>query len=305
MITYSATRVETEGGLKPPPQFNRLERIDIATATSSEDMQINIRKNIARGLRRFHQLPEFKQIKGKDRHIALVGGGPSLKDNLNKLREFDTIIACGSVHDYLIDNNIIPAYSAICDPDAISANYLKKPHKDVKYLVASCVHEKVVEALEGYQIIMWHCHSDTNMPLIIDLEGKAGNGYEYEGVGGGCTVGLRSISLALMMGWNNLDFFGFDSCMGEKGECHSYDLADPDLEMLGIGKTYEIKCGYYGPGQKTYVCAGYQIAQATVFKDFYLAHHQYFNPVFHGKGLLPDVMEEIRKITTVPKEKLQ
>ena len=79
----------------------------------------------------------FKVPKG-DMKIALIGGGPSLKDQLDDIRKFDGVtVACGSVHDYLIDNHIYPTFCVLCDPDEITSYYISSPNASTIYLVAT------------------------------------------------------------------------------------------------------------------------------------------------------------------------
>lgn len=277
------------------PSFSRLERINTVTATDITVFINNTRKTIAKRLPRLQHLPEFNKPKGKDKKIALVGGGPSLKNHLNELREFKTIIACGSVNDYLMDQGIIPTYTTICDPDPISANYLTKTDSETRYLVASCCDDKVFEALKDRQIIMWHCHSPEQEIAVRELDKDFG---QYIAICGGCTVGLRSISIAILLGYYNIHFFGFDSCM--EGEAHhSYGFSTKEEDEL-IGTVHKIKLGNVAgdapaEGDKLYHCIGYQMAQAEHFREFYENFHSSFEPTFHGTGLLPDLMDLIRR----------
>ena len=97
------------------------------------------------------------------RAIALVGGGPSLLETLPELTKYYKIIACGSVHDYLLDNNIIPDYCLICDPDPLMSKYLTKWHEDCIYLIASQCDKSVFELLikgNGHvapRCFIWNC----------------------------------------------------------------------------------------------------------------------------------------------------
>lgn len=282
--------------MPPPNSFTRLKGVTTNAAIAAEDQLKNVRENIKLKIPRFQDIPEFNKVKGFNKKIALVGGGPSLKLHLKELKEFRAIIACGSVHDYLISNNIIPTYAANCDPDDVCANYFTKADTEVKYLISSNSSSKLFKLLEDKQVILWHCHSEEQQSELIELEGKLGNA--YQAVGGGCTVGLRSISLALCMGYGNLHFFGFDSCMaGEDGRIHhAYEWSTPEEKDL-IDKVYCIRLGpESGPTDKGYFVAGYQLAQLENFKDFYGRHKDYFKPTFHGGGALSDFLDLMRQL---------
>jgi predicted metal-binding protein len=229
-----------------------------------------------------------------------VGGGPSLKTQLEQLRNFRTIIACGSVHDYLIDNDIIPTYAANCDPDSVVAKYYSKPDPEIKYLMASNTSQKVIEALEGQQIISWHCHSPDLQDKVSALE-KAKYNRPYQAVCGGCTIGLRSLSIAICLGYSNTHFFGFDSCMGEEDTHHAYKWADEEYESKLLPKIHNIQLGSKEgliENGKSYRVSGYQLAQLQHFKDFYLNFSNLFTPIFHGEGALPDFYSFIKSMET-------
>ena len=65
-------------------------------------------------------------------------------------------------------------------------------------------------------------------------------------MGGGCTIGLRSISIAILLGYTNIHFFGFDSCLDTDGTGHAYSLSTED-EVLGLigenGKIHKVRLG--------------------------------------------------------------
>lgn len=281
-----------------PGDFVKLQEVETNAATPSTIAYENIKKNLALKLHKLEDLPEYKKVKGHSAPIAIVGGGPSLKNHLEELKQFRTIIACGSVHDYLISENIIPTYATICDPDPISLNYYKKLHTEVKYLVSSGFDHESTKHFKDHQLVLWHCHSpDYDIPEIEKLEGRT-----YHAISGGCTVGLRSINVAIMFGYTNLHLFGFDSCMSDE-ECHAYKISEE--ERVSFGKLWQVKLrdlikdDGQGPGDKVYNCLGYQLAQADNFKNFFLSFGRIFTPTFHGEGLLPDLHKLIVDILGV------
>jgi hypothetical protein len=258
--------------------FVPLKEIQTNTATSFDETLANVKINAKRNLPRLHGLPEFHKVKGHDKLIAIVGGGPSLKDNLDELRKFKTIIACGSVNDFLMGNGITPTYATICDPDPLSINYFQKRDTEVKYLLASGCDAKIFDYFKDYQVVMWHCHSDDYKPDDIEPG--------YQAIGGGCTVGLRSICISQVLGYTNVHMFGFDSCLGLDGNSHAYLAED-------VGHIYDIKVGNkvgVDSDSKTYKCAGYQLAQAHQFLDYYKKYYTLFTPTIHGDGLLAAIV---------------
>jgi hypothetical protein len=276
--------------------FYPLAGITTTAAIPSTRQFENLKQNIKLGLPKLKNLPEFHKVKGFEIPIALVGGGPDIVNQLDELRKFRTIVACGSVHDFLIKNNIVPTYAVMCDPDPVGLNYFKTPHTEVKYLLSSGCDPLIIEHFSSYQRILWHCHSDDYLDEKLNFNIKEVDS-DYDAIGGGCTVGLRSVSIALCMGYSNIHFFGYDSCLGSDKSGYAYDLST-QKEKEDMGKIYAVKKGFVDKGSDgdTYYCLGYHIAQLEHFKGFWAAHHEYFVPTFHGKGLMPDFINMIQKV---------
>jgi hypothetical protein len=192
------------------------------------------------------------------------------------------------VHDYLRAHGFTPEYAVMCDPDPIMANYLRNPSSETKYLLSSHCDDKVFKALDGMSIALWHC-----APVDEELMNKADPG--WHSVGGGCTVGLRAISIAIVLGYQNIHLFGMDSSIGDTDdEHHAYNFTDDSEEL---GKIYVVKLGLgkNGPieGSRSYRCAGYQMAQADHFRLLVQHYGNVFSPTFHGDGLLPAMWKQI------------
>lgn len=238
-------------------------------ATPLEVVRSNISENLKRGLPEFHQYPAWKKFKGET-PIAIVGGGPSLADTIDDLRQFRHVAVCGSAHDFVISQGIEPEFAVVLDPDpVITATYLKNPCPTTTYLLASGCHASVFEALKHNQILLWHC-AGTADPDVIPLQNS---------IGGGCTVVLRTIGIAMLMGYGNQHFFGFDSCV--KGQ-HSHAYPSED-----IGELIDVRL----PGSdRIYYCADYHLAQAQQFQDILRQHGQYITPTIHGEGLISEIM---------------
>lgn len=270
--------------------LTRLDKIITVAATPSEESVENIKTNIVRDLPWVFTLPEFMKVKGPDKKIALIGGGPSVANYVDDIKQFKTTIVCGSPNDWAMENGIIPTYAANCDPDPICKNYFKHLDNETKYLVATCCSPSFFEHLKGKQIVLWNCHStdaeNTLKETIYD------NMYSKHYISGGCTVGLRSLSLAIALGYTNIHMFGFDSCM-DKDKFHAYDLSTPE-ERAGMGTIHKIRLGsetapnFDAP---EFYCAGYQLAQAENFRNFYGLFKEYFTPTIYGNGLLANLFK--------------
>jgi len=277
------------------PPFQLLKEIQTQAATDADTSTRNIIINSKRNLPWFQEIPEFQKVKGKDKKIALIGGGPSIEKYVDDIKQFKTTMVCGSPNDWAMKNGIVPTYSVICDPDPISVNYFQKLDTETRYMLATCCDPKIFDHIlkgNNKQVIMWHCHSyDAEERL------KAANAdvkYHYA-LGGGCTVGLRALSMAISMGYSNIHMFGYDSCLGENDKHHAYDFSDASEEL---GKIYKIKIGGFekpDDDSRTFHCAGYQLAQAEHFRTFFQQYYNIFTPTIYGDGLIAEFIKRANK----------
>ncbi len=264
-------------------------------ATSVEVVEANIVSALKRDLPEVEYLPEFGKSKGQ-LPFAIAGGGPSIKYTVDELRNFRTILAAGSSHDWLVEHKVYPNYCLILDPDPIAANYLQNPIPTCNYLVASCCDKKVFDVLEGYPVTRWHCGGPSveffveawKDAGIVDKDGKKPI------IGGGCTCGLRSISMGILLGYKNMHLFGLDSNLDfNDNSHHAYDFVDPINEHLG--DVIEMRLGDPYSGRRFRV-AKYMLAQLYGFKDLISKYGHHFNVTVHGDSITYEFMRLRRLI---------
>jgi len=260
-------------------ELTRIEGCKVTTATSTEDILNNIKVS------RLLQLPELHTLQEWREHmpIAIVGGGPSLKYNLETLRKYKYIMACGSVHDYLIENNIIPTWCIVCDPDPLVNTYMKHRQDSIKYLIASQCSPETFDYLKFFRLYVWHAFgSNVDVPLF---------GEDTILIGGGCTVGTRAMVMAMGFGYFTQHLFGMDTCLSDDYKHHSYEFNDPVKET--IGTIHEIKMG--GPDSPTFKVAGYMLGQLFDFQNLLKLHSEVLNITVIGDSLLKYTMDEANR----------
>lgn len=265
--------------------FEPLPELKVIPSISFELMRENIQYSSSLGIKKITDNPAWRV----DNRIAIVGGGPSLKDNLDELRKYKYIMACGSVHDYLVRNSIYPTWCVVCDPDEIMIEYLKEKNLVTEYLIASQCHAKVFEHLKYNKTYLWHAASG------LDEENERVNFPKEDFlIGGGCTVGTRAIVIAMMFGFNNQALFGFDSCYSRDDKHHAYDFVDPSRENSSINDVQEIKID--APNSPTFKVAGYMLAQVRDWQLICQIYKEQINFTIYGDGLLKFIADEaVRK----------
>lgn len=253
----------------------KVEKVEISTALPEEKIIQNIVDARKFSLSRISDLPDWREGKV----ATIVGGGPSLTKNLFKLRHEELTIACGSVHDYLVENRIYPKYCLICDPDPIMGNYLQNHTERTNYLIASQCDQKVFELLEYRNNYIWDCLGPTEFNQKMFEDGT-------NAIPGGCTVGTRAILCAIGMGYKKLKLYGMDSCLDEQDNHHSYKFSDPELE--NIGPITEVRLD--PPSEKIFKLAGYMMAQVFDFQELLRIYGCSLQIEIVGDGILAEIM---------------
>lgn len=226
-------------------------------------------------------LPEFhSSIIRNGGKCLVVGSGPSIEYTIDELKESHKkwpIIAVNGAHEYLYDHGITPNVWLTVDPRPMPQN-LVHPNEDTVYLIASRANPETFDALEGCKRVVWHSWSgkeDYDDLLYGKLQ-----------IGGGSTSGLRAVNIAYVMGFREVELYGMDCCLGEKGNKRvmdeKFDGQTTDIVING----------------KTFIC---NMAMAAQAKDFQLLYK--IMPDIHievkGEGVLAAILRE-RKAQKLP-----
>lgn len=212
-----------------------------------EQAAFNLRRN----------LPLFIEKKENAGTAIIVGGAPSLKDSIQDLRiSKGQIFALNGAHDWLIERGVIPDYHVLLDARDDNVRFVQKPHKDVTYLIAAQCHPSIFDALKGHKVIVWT--SCTDSPENDKKLAGHFPGLPIMMVGGGATVGLKTMNLAYLMGYRKFRMYGMDSSYKD-GENHAYrqDLNDGESKMT-----------IHAAG-RDFICAPWMAKQAQEFQNQY------------------------------------
>ncbi len=181
----------------------------------------------SRNLRR--DLPMFIEQEEHGSLLCIVGGAPSLKDSLPILRSrIDRgalVASLNGTHDWLIERGIVPNLHVMLDARQQNVEFVRKPHKDVTYMIAAQCHPDIFDALEGHDIVMWVADLPGMRELVEPVEKPVGL------VGGGSTVGMKTMMLAYLWGFRAISLFGIDGCY-RGGQHHAYAQPLNDGEQV-------------------------------------------------------------------------
>jgi len=246
----------------------------------------NVRASVLR------DLPWFTGFGPHKRLACVVGGAPSVRDDIGKIRAQQKrgarIITVNNTWRLMVENGIMPDVHVMLDARAENAAFLKGAPKGIRYLIASQCHPDVFEALKDHEVIVWHNGFGDNAALREVLQPWWNEGPSQRPcvlVPGGGTVGLRSLWLCALSGFKTIHMYGFDSSYeGDKHHAYAQPLNDTDRVM-------EVTMG-----GKNYRAAPWMVRQTEEVRTHYsdlkregVALH------VHGRGLLPDVFRSIRE----------
>lgn len=260
---------QTNGESPPFPEINY---IDCHSVIDRSVADRNVQLTWDRGIPLITTLPEFN--KTKDHPLAIVLGGPSLNQFLDRVARFKSIMVCGSAHDHLIEQGIIPTYAVVSDPQPIHVEFLKRKHPDVTYLMDSRVDPSVFDFLEGHKMVHWNAYGECSEEVV---KGKFVFGW------GGFTS-IKSIAIAIMLGFWDQHFFGMDSCVTTEGTTHAYDYEFDKPEDRRKLHTVMIENGRMMRADAS------MIAQAQQFFKYWELHSNYFSPTIYGEGLIAEMI---------------
>jgi len=226
-------------------------------------------------------LPLLEPHGRNDTTIAIFAGGSSLEETWPDatwlLQNGVKPVAVNGTHDWLIQRGVIPSAMIMLDARPENAQFVQNPQEKTKYMLASQCHPDVFDALEGYDVSIWHAYSHP-----ARLAGVLPESHRWV-IPGGSTVVLRAIRLFQMLGFRKMHLFGWDSCY-RHGKHHAYDQELNDGE-----RTFDLVIN-----DKTFVVSGAQYCQAN---EFMKMHHDGkmmdLQLEVHGNGLIRQLIEEI------------
>lgn len=178
--------------------------------------------------------------------LMVCGGGYSIRKTLSRIRKRrkmskrTKIAAVNKTHDWLIKRGVIPDYALLVDPRPHVVNYMT-PHPKVTYLLSANLDWSVYQKFRsaGVPYYLWIAVSEYEVDeQYINEHFPMNEGFEHACVTGAPTVGLRTIPCTSLLGFEEFELHGFDSCYTPRdlkaGELYAYDKPESDYEEIDI-----------------------------------------------------------------------
>ena len=238
-----------------------------------EIVRANVEANIKLGFQQVQPYPT------NDVEAMIVGGGPSLKDSIDEIRDLRErgvkLIALNNAYQYCLDYEIKPSAFVMVDARPFNVRFVENTIPECKYFIASQCDPEVFAKLEPVrdQTYIWHTSAEEIQDILTATYPMC-----YP-VPGGSTVLLRAIPLFRMLGFKRFHIFGCDSCL-DNGAHHAYEQQENNEQAV-------IPVRVSG---KIFYCHPWMVSQAREFIDLVGCMGDVMELNIHG-GLLRQILE--------------
>jgi hypothetical protein len=244
---------EVDGWVAEVWKVGGLTRADLDVICNVE--QEKITSNVTSAIGR--DLPWLDLAPAHDRHVCIVGGGPSLKETMLELRWRKSIgqqvWALNGTGRFLYKHGIIPDAVFILDARIENIAFLGELNEGTRVLLGSQCHPALFDAAKEYglEVTLWHANS----PGMIELL-KGERERPVHLIGGGSSVGLNTVVIAFATGYRKIHLYGFDSSYRENDH-HAYAQSWNDGDRV-IDALYR---------DKKFKSTGWMTQQVNEFQD--------------------------------------
>lgn len=247
-------------------------------------------RNIAINSRR--KLPWLKENPAHDGVALIVGGGPSLKRDIEIVRAHAAarhrIFALNNAAGFLADRGIKPGDQLIIDPRPENVRFLVgRPANHV--ILSSQCDPSLFDALAEDESMFL---PTVLQPAIDGIRDCIPEGSVATLIGGGITAGLTALAAVYTLGFREIHLYGYDSSDADDGNAHAYDQHENDpekkrIEVIVAGRRFRSSYAMY--------------AQAEKFQSFSEMLAEAGATIYvHGDGLLPTIAREMTRATANP-----
>lgn len=237
-----------------------------------EKVRENVKHNTAQDWR------QVSPQESRDVEVLILGGGPSLNDYANEIRERHEagahIVTLNGAYNWALNHGFERLTQIVVDARPFNARFTKPVMPKCKYLIASQCNPLVLEDLPKDRTWLWH----TSAESIRDILDNAYQQWWY--IPGGSTVLLRAIPLLRLLGYSKFILYGVDSCIvGETHHAYAQPENDSD-NALPVKVT----------GGRMFKCYPWMIAQASEFMDLIKFLGEQIELEIPGDGLLAHIL---------------
>jgi SAM-dependent methyltransferase len=195
-----------------------------------ERVKENIRKNLDLGLQ------EVAPYQAQSTEICLLAGGPSLKEHESDVLQAAAagvpIVTVNGTYKWCLDRGIKPAAMFMVDAREWNEKFLPEIVPGCKYIFSSQAAHEAVKKVPKEQAWLYHSNDNETLKEVFDAWCKEHRvNKEWYPVPGGSTVVSRALVALAMLGFRNIEVFGWDSCLKDD-EHHAYSQPENDGQVV-------------------------------------------------------------------------
>lgn len=220
-------------------------RITVPTANVGRIDQAERRRRMALAIEANAPTAGLLLNKYAGQKLIICGGGPSIEQTLPdikaqiRLSKRVKVMALNKTHDWLLKRGVTPDFGCMADPAPHVATY-QTYQRGTVYLLGSTLHHTVFRRFYSKRnCFIWHpTNEDPITPENTDGGDKEWFAEHYPNapafrISGKSTVGQRSIQIAPLLGFTEIELHGYDSCDAPRvgHERKLYPYSKPNMEM--------------------------------------------------------------------------
>lgn len=229
------------------------------------------------------QLPTiYPEAGAAECEVALALGGPSLEMEWDRLvgavRDGALLFTVNGSYNYCLERGLEPRGFAMLDMRPENVRFLSNPKRSCRYFLSSSCDPGAFDALEGYQVYMFHCMGSRSRQQILR---RYYFGRPIPMVDGGVAIGTRTLSLLQGLGFRKVQAFGFDSCIME-GRHHAYPQEDNDDYAVDVVRV----------GEQEFLCQRWMADEAYCFIMWAQHSGRDMQLQVHGNGLIATILAQ-------------
>jgi hypothetical protein len=223
----------------------------------------------------------------------VIAGGPSLKDHEEEIismgKQFVPMVSVNGTYKWLIDIGISPAAQFLVDAREFNQRFVEPIRPNCQYIFSSQTAHEAVGKTPKDQTWLYHSgDSDVVKECFDEFCKERELRREWYPIFGGSTVVGRALVVLAMLGFRNIEVFGWDSCLiGD--EHHAYDQPENDGQHA-----VEIEVG-----GRTFRCHPWMVVQANEVPKlirYILGPIDGLNLSVRGDGLIAHIFNHAAKL---------
>lgn len=272
MLDRTKSAAEVVG--QPATPATLQEQLPLVCNVPDEILFANMHAAQARGL------PIIEAVPPHDEIAVVCGGGPSLGDDIETIREMQQhgckIFALNNVGHFLLERGIIADALVVLDARSHNARFVKGlSAQTLLYVATQCAPETFDAVTAGAEVITWH----------PNMNGQSGLREERKTIyiGEGTVVGVRAMRMVHILGYRELHLFGLD-CSFRDGHAHAYVQPENDADR-------PLECSV---GDEKFISTPWMIRQAEDLQNLSVSLMGAGALIgVHGSGLFPSMIREL------------